>query len=304
MNIKEQYRRFRAWQKEPQRYKDKGLDRQSTCINCGHTHEGNYCPVCGQRSDQGRITWGEVWKSILNVWGMDSRSMPISLLQLLLRPGHFISEFINGRRQVSYAPVNMLFATAVIYVIAGQIFGLKTDRPLTSDNDDIQVIVRNALNWMGDNPAWAAMAMTTMMLIPTWFLFHHSPRNTHHTLPQGIFIQLFMSSLALILLVISNFIPSFLSTILIPFYYYACYRQLFGYGVWSTLWRIAVCMMTWFILLTAIIASVFIIGDSSMPSDAKGYGALFIFIVPIGTVAAILAIGYRIGHRTESRRNR
>ena len=56
MGLKEQIRRFRAWQKEAVHYSDERLEPHH-CPNCGHDFEGNYCPVCRQDAGDGRITW-------------------------------------------------------------------------------------------------------------------------------------------------------------------------------------------------------------------------------------------------------
>ena len=85
MTPKELYHRFRNWQKRPSYHWDKGAVAHR-CPNCDHEFTGNYCPLCGQQTGDGRITWRWVWRSILDVWGMDSRSLPYTLLQLLLRP--------------------------------------------------------------------------------------------------------------------------------------------------------------------------------------------------------------------------
>ncbi len=39
---------------------------------------------------------------------MGNRSLLYSLWQLIWRPGYFISDYINGKRQVSFPPVKML----------------------------------------------------------------------------------------------------------------------------------------------------------------------------------------------------
>ena len=126
MNLREALVRFRTWQKTPRQYSNQNLGSYC-CANCGHEFTGNFCPVCGQSGKEGRITWRSVGQSILNVLNMDSRSLPITLWQLLWRPGHLINEFINGRKRVCQPPLNTLFAVAVIYVIIINILGSGSD---------------------------------------------------------------------------------------------------------------------------------------------------------------------------------
>ena len=122
MAIKDRLKQLVTSYSQPPRYSDEKLEEHQ-CPNCGHVFKGNYCPVCSQGAGDGHITWKWVGKSILDVWGMDTRSLPNTLLQLLWRPGHLIGDYIGGRRQVCYKPVNMLFIVALVYVILMQIIG-------------------------------------------------------------------------------------------------------------------------------------------------------------------------------------
>ena len=122
MKLKESLRRLPARQNKLALYSDEELE-ECRCANCGHVFKGNYCPVCRQEVGDGHITWKWVGKSILDVWGMDTRSLPNTLLQLLWRPGHLIGDYIGGHRQICYKPVNMLFIVALAYVILMQIIG-------------------------------------------------------------------------------------------------------------------------------------------------------------------------------------
>ena len=48
MNLRELYRKFRAWQQEPLHYVNKSTGTER-CANCGTTFNDNYCPRCGQK---------------------------------------------------------------------------------------------------------------------------------------------------------------------------------------------------------------------------------------------------------------
>lgn len=290
MNLKEQIQRFRTWQKAPRQYAIKDSEPHR-CACCNHEFEGNYCPVCGQRAGEGRITWQSLWKNVTMLWGIDSHSMPYSLWQLLWRPGYFIEEYLSGRRQVSYPPVKMLFILAVFYVIIRQILGFEPNHVDTSANDIFGI----AINWLSDNPGWAMMAMTMFFSIPTWFLFHFSPRHPRHTFPEGFFIQLFMASLMLICITIPLFI------LLVPVYYYITYRQLFGYSFWGTLWRLALAAIVWTItiLFLATLASLF----SNPPTDNAIIGVLLMLVITFLLFISIpLFAGYWISLWTEKKR--
>lgn len=293
MKLKALYRHFREWQKTPTVHWNRNEEAHS-CANCGHKYAGNYCPVCGQQAGDGHITWRWVGKSILDVWGMDSRSLPRTLLHLLLRPGYLIGDYISGHRHTCYKPVNMLFIVALFYAVILQFLGHDTTEIQLPD-DDKYSIFKAIFNWLEGHPAWGALTLTTIMILPTYFLFHFAPRHTHHTLPEGIFIQLFLSTLMLLCILPSLFVDHL--SWLIPIYYYVTYRQLFGYSPWGTLWRLILCGGTWLLLFILIITPMIIIGAGSNIQPGT-------FVVPtflLFLIIVLLAVGYRIGKRTSRR---
>ncbi|MBR6048896.1 MAG: DUF3667 domain-containing protein [Bacteroidales bacterium] len=50
-----------------------------------------------------------------------------------MAPGYFIGDYISGRRQVSFPPVNMLFIVAALYAIIKQLLGINM-HPHATDN--------------------------------------------------------------------------------------------------------------------------------------------------------------------------
>ena len=295
MKVKELLARFRAWQITPFHYSEEGLEEHH-CANCDHTYTGNYCPICGQAADVGRITWRSVWKNILNVWGMDSKSLFYSLWQLLWRPGYLISDYINGHRQQSYSPTNMLFIVALFYALFTNWID-PTPIELVNESETELVLLFKAIDWLFNNPGWGIMTITMFFIPPTWVLFRFSPRNNHHTLPQGAFIQLFMGTLLLIFIFFSETVSGFFNW-LIPLYYYIAYRQLFGYRFWGTTWRLLLIINVWLLLIVTIVAIAATCENISTSSTAQLSGYLVFNLFMLFTIFIILFIGYRISKKT------
>lgn len=286
MSIKDQISRFRAWQKGPRRYSDQGMEEHH-CPNCEHDFTGNFCPVCGQAAGDGRITLAWVRKSILQLWGMESKSMPYSIWQLIWRPGYFIGDYISGRRQVSFPPVNMLFIVAAIYAILKVLFDIETPNP---DMGEGPSIIITTIDWLIHHPAWSMMAMSILMILPTWVLFRYAPRHTKHSLPEEIFVQMFLCTLLLVVIILSRCINGWMS-LLIPFYIYLTYRQLFGYGIWGTLWRTFLCFLAWMLSLMLIIA---LISTFGFGFDITSFKTTCVALVALGV---ILGGGYWISKK-------
>lgn len=274
MDIKTLYRRFKNWQLDPF---DNEFDSHDTqhCNNCGHNFVGNYCPYCSQKSGLGPITWKSVWRSVAEVWGMHNRSLLYSVAQLFLRPGYFISDYITGKRQVSFPPVKMLAIIAVLGVIVdfltGAIHGMihveKGERMayITDIFSWLNVHLNGAfpppsdyLNrvflWLNTHPDLLSLVLLSFLIIPNYFIFRFAPRNTHHTLPQGFFIQVFSTSVFMILNMVYDITSlGLLVVILGVVMIFRTYRQLFGYGVWGTLWRVIMSFVCGYTLLSILL---------------------------------------------------
>lgn len=292
MNLKKTIDRFRAWQKEPRQYTDQGLGNHC-CTNCGHEFDGNFCPICGQNVKDGRITWHSVWGNFMRVWNIDSRSLPITLWQLLWRPGYLIGDYLDGHHQASHPPANMLFSVAIVYVLVVQLFGIN-DRDIVFSLPSDSVFA-SAVNWLTTHPAWGMLSVTMILILPTWCFFRFAPRHTRHSLPEGIFIQLYICSL----LFICDFIQLIFSwgILLIPIYYYITYRQLFGYRFWGTLWRLILCFFVW-INIIVFLGCILIIPTED---NADFLSTILILSLIFGiATAAILAFGYLISRKTSS----
>lgn len=119
---------------------------------------------------------------------MDSRSLLYSLLQLLLRPGYLISDYINGERQSSFPPVKMLLLVAIVFGLYIHYAGIRKAPP---DPEGTFEFMRGFAIWFNKNPGWGQMIKCLFLIPFTWLLFRHSPRNARHTLPEGFYIQVF-----------------------------------------------------------------------------------------------------------------
>jgi hypothetical protein len=199
----------------------------------------------------GRISWKSVRNGVMDIWGLGTRSLLYSVWQLLMRPGYFISDYISGKRQVSFPPVKMLFIVTVIYSLViywlfPKVFGIQ----LHDIDEGSRQLLSNYYNWYESHFSWAMLGMSVLAIIPTWVMFRYAPRNTRHSLPEGFFIQVLFSVLMVVLnffliyLVLVNLIAyNVVIALFTMFYYIVGYMQLFGYGFWGTLWREAFVLL-------------------------------------------------------------
>ena len=256
-SLKKRYKGFKRWQREPMRYVQGDVEHR--CNNCGFTFTGHYCPTCSQRANLGRIGWHSVRQSVMDMWGLGSRSRSVlySVWQLLFRTGYFIGDYISGRRQVSFPPVKMLFILAVAYAVffhwllpefKGLGYGLDFHELGFSvdDGENMANMSKPFYDWYETHFSWSMLILSFMAIFPTWVMFRNSPRHSRHTLPEGFFIQVLFATLMVslfLLMVPCWFIFKQITVLSIIFvvvtlYYIIGYRQLFGYGLWGTVWRL------------------------------------------------------------------
>ena len=194
----------------------------------------------------------------------------------------------------------MLFEMAVISMLVLRVAGVEMVNMEAVETSDYPALAQ-AIVWMVEHLGWGMLIFTAFMILPTWLLFRYAPRHTRHTLPEGIYIQLFMSTLVLLFFVLARAFTDRLLW-LVPLYYYFAFRQLFGYSIWGTLWRTA---LTWSIsYILAIILSLevmFILGH--IPHDEESVNAYTVGTAGLLVIClVVLFVGYWIGKRKEAKR--
>jgi hypothetical protein len=131
-------------------------------------------------------------------------------------------------------------------------------------------------------------------------VFRFAPGYPRHTLPEGFFLQVFLSVQALILSFFGYWSGT-VELVLCEVYTYITYRQLFGYRWWSTLWRLAVVVLAQVaVMLIVVVIMIYFFGyDEESRTDADTIKPLLlVFAVTIVFMAVMLFVTHRINKRT------
>ena len=241
--------------------------RRQRCNNCDEVFQGNFCPNCGQKATVGPVNWASVRSSILDVWGMGNRSLPYTLWRLLTHPGRLISDYISGKRQSCFPPVKMFIIVTLFFIILDELTD-PTPKPEVASVTEtgFWYWVERIKLWMATHPQWQHLITFTLFIFPIWLIFRESPRNTHHTIPQGFFIQVFCltqlwlwhkATASVLSLVPDINLESyeFLIIFLIIFSIFTVdFKVVFGYRWWGTIWRSFCTIGISFMLLAEISA--------------------------------------------------
>lgn len=91
------------------------MSTASFCPNCYHPNPGEYCPQCGQKQNERRMTLRKLLAEFLDEqFGVNNR-LPRTLKLLLLRPGFLTNEYFDGRIQQYIAPLRLYLLTSVAF---------------------------------------------------------------------------------------------------------------------------------------------------------------------------------------------
>ena len=278
---------YREWKQRPVEYKYPGEKFRCSC--CGEEHEGNYCPLCGQKASQGPVTWKSIWAGVMELWGLHSRSLPYTAWQLLFRPGHLMRDYVTGKRQVSFPPVKMLVLLGVIvYLLGHWLFPKEFSHEIGKITaTGFFYYISYAWKWLLAHEEWGTLLVFSALILPTWIVFRHAPLLKRHTLPQGFFVQVFVACQSLVLELIMLllalmlwFVPySHIKTLYAVFfllYLFIDYRQLFGYNWWGTIWRMLMLLVI-IMLFVADAGCMISVFNHSLPAELMGMVMSLIF---------------------------
>ncbi len=291
--LRQYYQSFCRWQQASPHYVNRHPDTMQHCHNCGNEFAGNFCPICGQRAEIGRVGWNSIKDNIAILWGLDSHSFLYTLVQLIGRPGYLVRDYISGHRQVSYPPIKMLVIVCLFVVAFEWVFHLKNDvLGIQFNIPKVDEIVE----WINSQKSWATLFLQSFYILPTWLVFRFAPSYPRHTLPEGFFLQVFLSVQSLLLSFIGYWDRD-AELIVWLVYMYITYRQLFGYGWWGTLWRLAVMFLLAVLVLIIAVVIIGSIFDNEDRSD-RLIDILIISAVAVLLTTVILYIVHRINKRT------
>ena len=96
------------------------------CQNCHNEFEGNFCNHCGQSAQVKRLDVTYLFKELPNSIFQLNRGFLFTAKEMLVRPGHAIRAFIEGRRKPYYQPVAFLLIVSTIYILVNFWLGVNT----------------------------------------------------------------------------------------------------------------------------------------------------------------------------------
>jgi hypothetical protein len=79
-----------------------------TCKNCNNQFTGNYCNICGQKASTHRLNLAHILHDFFHALTHVDKGFLFSAKELIIRPGHSIREYIEGKRLKLSNPLLMI----------------------------------------------------------------------------------------------------------------------------------------------------------------------------------------------------
>jgi len=183
--------------------------QMTTCLNCGHTYIGNYCPQCGQSASTDRLRLKPMLMEFLpDIWNLDNRLIR-TMVELVARPGHMVRNYIvDGRRQSYYKPIALLFLLTAVYVLLQHLlFGSQSNIHI-DENTTVEVdseLVRMVIDkgrviwtWCMENKAWVTLLEVLAFLLPIKWCFKGTALGKTMSETEYFYLLVFMQCQSLI----------------------------------------------------------------------------------------------------------
>lgn len=175
---------------------------EHTCLNCGTTFQGNYCPGCGQRGDTRRLSMSSAIENLLGVLTSAERGIVHTCTDLLYRPGFMMRDYVKGHRAEYVKPIQLLFLLATIYLAIHYLLYHEGEGPthFITDAEGNPLVLPGILGFgikvveaMMSNRAILALLSSSIFILPMWLAFRSTPIGKETTLTEFFYVMVYIS---------------------------------------------------------------------------------------------------------------
>lgn len=220
------------------------------CKNCSKEFKGKFCPRCGQKAKTDRITTRQVLNEARQRVFHYDQGFLYTMRELLIRPGHSIREYIEGKRVLHIKPVKFMFWSAAISFLVFHFVGLDKEiaaKIATQQGGSSpigQQFSQKIFTLLSDHPAIILFLMIPLIALWSWIFFRRRGYNyaEHFVLNAYLMGELSLGSILIspVSRLISNYTTTtwpvtFFSVSIWVIYFSWAYGQFFQQkkiGVW------------------------------------------------------------------------
>jgi hypothetical protein len=237
------------------------------CANCARAIEGpeqKFCPACGQPTPAHRIDWHflghELEHSVLHM----DRGILYSLKELMLRPGHMMRAYLEGRRANQVKPMLLIMVMAAVVVflskyLLGEGVMDQVTVSMPAVDGEVSKGMAAAMKASGLVAGWMNQyfALFTLLLLPfeaaAFRLSFH--RFASFNYPEWLVITAFLTVQSFVfwgvLLLFSRWLPQhavWATTLSVLFGVFSLIQLFRGYPWWKTLLRAGLGFAIFFVV--------------------------------------------------------
>ena len=179
---------------------------EARCLNCDAPLLTTYCGNCAQRARTVRMDWHWLWHEVQHGIFHADRGILFTSKELLVRPGHMIREYLEGKRKRYFPPLAMITVLGTISVLVTKATSARFEAAFevrASGGDpapeDRAAMMKWAM-WIMEHQTFMTLALLPFMAIGTWIMFRRYGHNfVEHLILNSYFAGLvFLISLAAI----------------------------------------------------------------------------------------------------------
>jgi len=93
------------------------INSMITCLNCGQSFRGNYCPNCGQKATVKRLTFLALIEDILHFFTHLEKGFLFTSWNFIVRPGITSMNYIKGRRKKYQGSTSYFLIWTGLYIL-------------------------------------------------------------------------------------------------------------------------------------------------------------------------------------------
>ena len=113
-------------------------DPTRPCMNCGDPTPGEYCPTCGQRKVDVKVSVRVLMLDVLEDQFILDRRLPRTLGALLFRPGRLTVEYVNGRMASYIHPFRLYLVSSLLFFLLLSFLSLRLVRQASLDGGEAE----------------------------------------------------------------------------------------------------------------------------------------------------------------------
>jgi hypothetical protein len=167
-----------------------------TCKNCNTSFEGNYCPNCGQTADTHKLNHHFIWHDIQHGFLHFDKGIFYTAKELFTRPGHFIREYIEGKRVKHFKPISLVIILATLYGVSTLNLDIKLVNIENTYNYDRAALTFKDLNhWVSLHYSWIILFILPVRAVTTFIIFRKQGYNYY----EHIVLATYLASQRLII---------------------------------------------------------------------------------------------------------